>query len=189
MKRCVFFDRDGIVNRSPGAGYVEQLGDFELIPEFVDVLRSVSEMRYEAIVVSNQRGVSLGIVGKKELERIHRQLQRTLASHSLCLLDIFYCPHGDGECECRKPKPGMLLRAAGKHGIDLGQSWMVGDSERDVEAGSRAGCRTILVTAEPIDTSADVKVASMSELAKVIGELLDDVAGQGGVSSDVRKRE
>lgn len=149
MKKCVFFDRDGIINRSPGADYVERWEDFKLIPEFVDVLRTVRSLGYEAVVVSNQRGVARGIMSAEAVEEIHRNMQNLLAEeYDLKLLDILYCPHDEGECECRKPKPGMLIEAAGRHDIDLKSSWMVGDQEKDIEAGKRAGCRTILVASE-----------------------------------------
>ena len=171
MKRCVFFDRDGIVNRSPGPGYVERWNDFFLFPEFIDVLRLVDAAAYVAVVVTNQRGVARGLMTRETVEDIHRRLQDLLREQSgLTLLDILYCPHEEGECDCRKPRPGMLIEAARRHGIDLAASWMVGDSEHDVEAGKRAGCRTIRVAGENEDSAADVKLVDLGALARWIRE-------------------
>lgn len=173
MKKCVFFDRDGIVNEAPGPGYVERWDDFIIVPEFVDVLRKVSGLGYVAVVVTNQRCVALGTVSITVLNGIHDNLCRVLREeHGLDLLDIMVCPHDNNECDCRKPKPGMLLNAAERHNIDLAASWMIGDSERDIEAGLTAGCRTIIVN--PVDdvTAADFKVSDMSELVSMIDGIL-----------------
>jgi len=174
MNRCVFFDRDGVVNRSPGEGYVERWEDFELLPEFIEVLRAVREWGYEAVVVTNQRGVARGIMTMEALDEIHCNLKATLKTeHNLELLDIFYCPHGKGECDCRKPKPGMLIEAARKHDIDLAGSWMVGDNRGDVQAGRAAGCRTILVSGQEVDTDADFRAGSMGDLRDLLERLRD----------------
>jgi len=85
---------------------------------------------------------------------------------------VLYCPHGEGECQCRKPLPGMLLEAARRHGIDLAASWMIGDSERDVGAGRAAGCRTILVKKGERPTLADRRVADMGGLLQRLAEWL-----------------
>ena len=172
MKKCVFFDRDGIVNRSPGPGYVERWVDFELMSEFVDVLRLVRSKGYEAVVITNQRGVNRGIMSMDTVNDIHLRLKNILKDeHGLDLLDVCCCPHGDGECECRKPKPGMILDAAKKHDIDLVESWMIGDQERDIEAGIAAGCHTIIVSSD-IASKADFSVSDMTKLERVIAKLL-----------------
>lgn len=176
MKRCVFFDRDGVINRSPGPGrYVERWEDFELLDGFVEALRVVRRHGWSAVVVTNQRCVARGMVPMAELERIHAGLRRELAARDgLTLLDIRVCPHDNGDaCACRKPRPGMLLDAARTHGLDLAASWMVGDSERDIEAGRAAGCRTIRVCEDEHEpTRADVRIASMADLAGTLDPLL-----------------
>lgn len=178
MKPCVFFDRDGIVNASPGPGYVERWEDFVLLPGFVEALRVVTAAGYGAVLVTNQRGVARGIVPESEVQRIHAELQRVLREdHGLSLLDIRYCPHGDGVCRCRKPQPGMLLAAAVAHNLDLAQSWMVGDGERDIEAGRRAGCRTLRVCAPDTETTADARVSSVDALAPRLRQLLSSTTG------------
>ncbi|NQT94614.1 MAG: HAD family hydrolase [Lentisphaerae bacterium] len=173
MKRCVFFDRDGIVNRFVSEGYVEHWGEFKLLPEFPAALRLVQAAGYDAVIVTNQRGVALGVMSRESVEDIHRRLADLLRSvHGLDLLDIVYCPHDEGTCECRKPRPGMLLEAAKRHGIDLHASWMIGDHERDVEAGKRAGCRCVLVGDDVGETAADHTVASMAGLCDLLEGLL-----------------
>ncbi|MCX7590529.1 MAG: HAD family hydrolase [Kiritimatiellae bacterium] len=173
--KCVFFDRDGIVNRRPGSGYVERWDDFHLLPGFVTVLRTVRLAGYQAVIVTNQRGVARGIMTRSAVEEIHRNLQTLLAGRfGLRLLDILYCPHDEGECQCRKPRPGMLLEAARRHRVDLKRSWMVGDSESDVEAGRRAGCRTVLVSAKGriLSSKADHWVPDLESLECLFRDIL-----------------
>ncbi|MDD5482177.1 MAG: HAD-IIIA family hydrolase [Kiritimatiellae bacterium] len=173
-RKCVFFDRDGIVNKSPGPGrYVTRWKDFRLIPEFPVCLRTVLQLGYQAALVTNQRAVARGLMSINDLEDIHRRLRRLLMSrYGLELLEIAYCPHNVHECSCRKPQPGMLLALAAKYHLDLAASWMIGDSETDVEAGRRAGCRTVLVAGRAGGTRADERAASMRALAKKISRII-----------------
>jgi D-glycero-D-manno-heptose 1,7-bisphosphate phosphatase len=160
---CIFFDRDGIVNRAPDPDpYVLRDEDFHLLPEFFEALRIARERGYAAAVVTNQRCVSLGLLSRADLERMHDRLLAECGRRGLALLEVAYCPHG-GDHPDRKPAPGMLRKAAARHGIDLARSWMVGDSPRDAEAGRRAGCRTLYVGgAAPCP--ADVCIASVTDL-------------------------
>jgi D-glycero-D-manno-heptose 1,7-bisphosphate phosphatase len=169
----VFFDRDGVVNRSPGPGYVERWEEFVLLDGFVDALRVVRRHGWDAVIVTNQRGVALGVMSMEEVDRIHAGLKQVLDErHGLSVLDIRVCPHGKDACLCRKPQPGMILDAARLHGIDLAASWMAGDSESDVEAGRRAGCRTIRICAAGDPTQADERVESIDALAALLDGLL-----------------
>ncbi|MBU1855979.1 MAG: HAD family hydrolase [Verrucomicrobia bacterium] len=172
--RCVFFDRDGIVNASPGADrYVTRWEDFHLLPEFVEALRTVRAHGYQAVIVTNQRAVARGLVSVAEVEAMHRYLRDLLLkSYSLDLLDVACCPHDVGECDCRKPSPGMLKAMALKHGLDLAASWMVGDAETDIEAGQRAGCRTIRVNGGEAASKADWRVAAMKDLPDLLEQVL-----------------
>ncbi|MBN1670672.1 MAG: HAD family hydrolase [Kiritimatiellae bacterium] len=176
MNRCVFFDRDGVVNRSPGPGdYVRSWAEFHLLAGFVDALRVVRERGFVAVVVTNQRGVARGLMPMESVEDIHRRLRRTLRrEYDLDLLDILVCPHEKGTCACRKPQPGMLLEAARRHAIDLSGSWMVGDSERDIEAGRRAGCHTIFVgdVEAASSAAADFRVQDVDALAGLLAARL-----------------
>ncbi|OGV68507.1 MAG: hypothetical protein A2283_22210 [Lentisphaerae bacterium RIFOXYA12_FULL_48_11] len=190
MKKCVFFDRDGIINKSPGPGYVERWADFHLMPEIPGILKLVKNYGYEAVVVTNQRGVATGVMTLAALEEIHGNLQKQLdEDHHLALCDILYCVHGEGECECRKPKPGMLLEAAKRHNIDLKLSWMIGDNEKDVEAGRRAGCRTILVAAGKPVTKADYFVPDMKSLELLLRRVLEEGNAQSGKGKAGRGKE
>jgi len=174
INRCVFFDRDGIVNASPGAGrYVLCWEDFHLLPEFVEALRVVRAHGYQAVIVTNQRAVARGLMSVAVLKAMHRRLRNLLLKrYSLDLLDVVYCPHDVGECECRKPSPGMLQAMARKHGLDLAASWMVGDHETDIEAGQRAGCRTIRVNGGESLSKADWRVAAMKDLPALLERVL-----------------
>ena len=173
MKRCVFFDRDGIVNRSPGAGWVERWEDFELIPEFVGAARLAKERGYGAAIVTNQRCVATGLVSAETLAAIHDNLRKLLSEeHGVELLGIYACTHDRDLCDCRKPKPGLIVKAAEEHGIDLAASWLVGDQGRDVEAGQAAGCRTILVSEGEWDVEPDFTVADMAALQRLFAKVL-----------------
>jgi len=173
VKRCVFFDRDGIVNESPGPGrWVLTPEEFRLRPGFPPLLSRVRRLGFEAVLATNQQAVGLGLISREMLERIHWQLREQLrTAYGLDLEDILVCPHrADEGCLCRKPKPGLLLEAAWRHGYDLSACWMIGDAERDVEAGRAAGCRTVLIApGEPVSV-ADVVASSLEDLDKRIAE-------------------
>lgn len=176
---AVFFDRDGIVNRSPGPGYVERAEDFHLLPAFVAALRVVQRRGYAAIVVTNQRGVALGRVRPEALDEMHSRLRAALAAEGLQLLDIRVCTADHDADPRRKPNPGMLIEAAEVHALDLARSWMIGDSERDIEAGRRAGCEVTVRVAPPSEiTAADLRVPDMDALPGLLEERLPALAGQ-----------
>jgi len=154
---AVFFDRDGTLIEDPG--YLSHPDQVKLLDGAAETLKEVSLLGYKTVVVSNQSAVARGIVSEEMLERIHQRLRELLALKGASLDGIYYCPyHPDGvipnyrrDSDWRKPEPGMLLAAAEEMDLDLKQSWMIGDSGRDVEAGRRAGCRTILLRSGPAD--------------------------------------
>ena len=179
--KAVFLDRDGtlIVNRHYGS-------DPDRIELFDGVVEGLLELRaagYKLVLVSNQSGVARGYFDEAAVARMHDRLQRMLDRHGAALDGIEYCPHhpeGDTspyavECACRKPAPGMLRRAARKHGVDLSASWMVGDIEADVEAGRRAGARTVLVGPEtaqpPPDHRAEDFAAAVRQILAISGDV------------------
>ena len=176
-KPCIFFDRDGIVNESPGAGYVERWEDFYLQPGFVSALKTVASKGFIAVIITNQQGVAKGLYSEEELASIHGNMRAQLRTHGVDVIDVFSCTHYAADnCECRKPKPGMILQAAKKHGLDLSSSWMIGDSEKDVEAGKAAGCRTIRVCPLDEKTAAEFHVEQMDEVAAILEQELSPCA-------------
>ena len=170
---CVFFDRDGIVNRSPGPGYVERVEDFHLLDDFVAALRTTLARGYEAVIITNQRGVGKGVMSQETLDAIHEHLRTELKGMGLSLLDIYFCTALDRSHPRLKPQPGMLLEAALDHSLDLSRSWMVGDNEKDVLAGKAAGCRTVLVGSPKEPTVAEFTLPSMAELASFLESHLE----------------
>lgn len=157
-QKAVFLDRDGTINKY--VGFLRNIDDFELLPGAAEAIREINESGYLAIVVTNQPVIARGEVSFSELDQIHDKMETLLGKQGAYLNAIYYCPHHPDkgfpgeikelkiECNCRKPKPGMLLKAAEDYNIDLFQSWMIGDSENDIKSGMAAGCRTILLGKE-----------------------------------------
>jgi len=175
--RCVFFDRDGIVNTSPGPGYVERLEDFHIQPTFLEAAAIARGLGYEIAIATNQRGVARGLMSRQALDIIHANLIEHLRKAGIPLLGIYCCTHERNTCTCRKPQPGLLLQAAKEHDIDLAASWMIGDNETDIEAGRRAGCRTILVSASPpANTRATHIIPDIADLPRALAGLLSSQA-------------
>ena len=160
-QKAVFIDRDGTINKY--VGFLTDIEDFELIDGVTDAVKKINSSGYLAIVVTNQPVVARGEVSFSELDRIHNKMETELGLRGAYLDAIYYCPHHphrgyDGEvtelkieCDCRKPKPGMLFKAENDFNINLNQSYMIGDGENDVKAGLDAGCKSILVNGEGTD--------------------------------------
>jgi len=141
-RAAVFLDRDGTLIED--VGYLADPGGIVFLDGAVDALRSLQDQRFALVVVSNQSGIARGLVGVEEAEAVHRRFVAALADEGVELDDVRYCPHGpDDGCSCRKPLPGLIVEAAVELGVDLRRSFMIGDKPDDVEAGRRAGCRTI----------------------------------------------
>lgn len=166
---CVFFDRDGIVNRSPGPGYVNHLDDFHILPGFADCVRAAAAKGIPAVVVTNQRGISRGLTPPAQLEAMHAKLRAELAAEGLELLDVLVCTSADDAHPDRKPNPGMLRAAAKRHHLDLSKSWMIGDRESDVKTGQNAGVAvTVLVDDGSAPTAATHRVPDMPACAALL---------------------
>ena len=145
MNRTVFLDRDGVINRKLENDYVKSWDEFQFLPGVIGAIKAINEKGYLVIVVTNQRGIAKGLMTEKDLEEIHRRMLKELKKHGAHIDDIFYCPHDISDnCNCRKPKPGMLIQAQKKWDIDFAQSYIIGDSNSDIEAGQQVGCRGIL---------------------------------------------
>jgi D-glycero-D-manno-heptose 1,7-bisphosphate phosphatase len=170
-RAAVFLDRDGVINRAfmrdgilhPPAS----LQDLEILPDVPEALRTLKAYGYSLIVVTNQPDVARGTASRELIGRIHERLQ-----NDFDLDAILTCFHDDADqCDCRKPLPGLLLRAARDLDIDLSSSFMVGDRWRDVEAGKRAGCTTFLIDCghqERQSSSYDFRVGSLIEASRII---------------------
>lgn len=148
MRKAIFFDRDGVINYRPVGDYVKSPAEFAFCPDIFDFLLHVKKLGYLAIVITNQQGVGKGKMSLAQLDDIHNYMQnRLLAAIGVCFDEIYYCTSlaQTGDIR-RKPNPGMLLEAIEKYGIDITQSYMIGDSESDIDAGKRAGVRTIFLS-------------------------------------------
>ena len=175
-QRAVFLDRDGTINKY--VGFLRNIDDFELIDGVAEAIQKINESGYLAIVVTNQPVIARGEVTVDELDEIHKKMETLLGAKGAYVDAIYYCPHHphkgyEGEvpelkidCDCRKPKPGMLLKAAEYFNIDLSQSWMIGDGENDIKAGKAAGCRTALIGQD--DYGQDVTLSSLKDVMRII---------------------
>ena len=175
-QKAVFLDRDGTINKY--VGFLRNIDDFELIDGVAAAIRKINESGYLAIVVTNQPVIARGEISFDELEEIHNKMETLLGQEGAYLDAIYYCPHHphkgyEGErpelkieCDCRKPKPGMLFKAAEDFNIDLSQSWMIGDGENDVKAGINAGCRTVLLSDGDECYGQNITMQSLSKLMK-----------------------
>ena len=127
--------------------YITNIGEMEFLPGSLDAMAELNRWGFKIIVVTNQRGVATGKIRLSDLEDIHARLKHAVASLGGNVCDIFYCPHDVSEgCPCRKPKAGMLVRAAEKYELPLSECWMIGDAPTDITAGKSAGCKTALIT-------------------------------------------
>jgi D-glycero-D-manno-heptose 1,7-bisphosphate phosphatase len=168
---AVFLDRDGVINRALTRGGTPHppasLQDLEILPHVPEALSALKAQGYSLVVVTNQPDVARGTSSRELVDSIHERLKSTLVLDA-----IFTCFHDDADaCDCRKPKPGLLYRAAHDLSIDLPLSFMVGDRWRDVEAGKRAGCRTFFVDCsyhERPPSSYDFRVGSLIEASRII---------------------
>lgn len=157
-QRAMFLDRDGTINVYKG--FLRNIDDFELINGVAEAIKRINNSGYLCIIVTNQPVIARGEVTINELALIHNKLETLLGKEGAYIDSLYYCPHHphkgyEGEipelkfdCDCRKPKPGMLVQAAKDFNVDLNNSWMIGDGENDILAGLNAGCRTALIGAE-----------------------------------------
>ena len=147
--KAVFLDRDGVLNHETG-DYICRIEDFQILDNF-NALKTLQTRGYLLLVATNQGGLAKGWYTENELAKMHTYLKETYLSSGVTITDIFYCPHHPdftGECDCRKPKPGLLLQGIEKYNIDPSKSYFIGDRERDVEAGTAAGVKGILIDSD-----------------------------------------
>lgn len=176
-QKAIFLDRDGTINKY--VGFLTDINRFELIDGVCDAIKKINASEYLAIVITNQPVIARGEVSINELTDIHNKMETLLGNNGAYINDIFYCPHHPdkgflGErieykinCNCRKPKIGMLISAMEKYNIDLKQSWFIGDGKNDILCGKNAECKTILIS-ENETFGEDYKVSSLKEAVDLI---------------------
>ena len=151
MKKVIFLDRDGTINIEKS--YLYKWEDFEFEKNAIEGLKELKNLGYEFIVVTNQSGIGRGYYTEEDLISLNNQMVKKLKEYGIEILECFYCPHHPEkgiekyrvQCDCRKPNPGMLLEGIKKYNVDISKSYMIGDKKGDLEAGKRAGLKSVLV--------------------------------------------
>ncbi|MGL4671900.1 D-glycero-beta-D-manno-heptose 1,7-bisphosphate 7-phosphatase [Cetobacterium sp.] len=151
MRKVIFLDRDGTINVEKS--YLHKWEDFEFEKNVIDGLKELKKMGYEFIVVTNQSGIARGYYSEDDLKALNNEMVKELKKHDIDILECYYCPHHPEKgldqykknCDCRKPNPGMLLEGIKKYNVDIGNSFMIGDKKSDLEAGKKAGLKSILI--------------------------------------------
>lgn len=178
-QKAIFLDRDGTINKH--VGFLTDIEQFELLPGVCEAIKRINDSGQLAIVVTNQPVIARGEVSLKELQQIHDKMETLLGEHGAYIDAVYFCPHHPDkgysgeieelkiECECRKPKAGMLMQAAKDFNIDLSESWMIGDSESDIIVGNNVKCKTALITLESVDYDQNL---SFNCLNDAINEIL-----------------
>ena len=172
--KTIFLDRDGVINKE--INYLHNIDDFEFIDGIFDACLYFLSLGYKIIIITNQSGISRGYYTESDYQKITQWMLNQFKYKNINILDIFHCPHGpDSTCDCRKPKPGMFLKAKAKHNTDMEKSWMIGDKERDTIAANSAGIdNTILVrSSHRIDGSnsnAKIIIHSIRQAKQIITE-------------------
>ena len=192
MKKAIFLDRDGVIVHDKG--YMHKTKDVSLIEGSAEAIKLFNEAGYVVVIVSNQAGIARGLFKEKDVDVFNKELLKQLKALGAHIDKVYYCPHHptDGVvkeysiiCECRKPSPGMLTTAAKEHGIDMANSWMVGDRQSDIDAGKKAGCNTIFIGKDAknlLEASHYIlencspqldepKIVSVNEIEKLVSEL------------------
>ena len=143
--KTIFLDRDGVINKE--INYLHKIEDFEFINGIFEACQYLESLNYKIIITTNQSGISRGYYTESDFQKITKWMLSQFNNNNIDILDVIHCPHLPSDfCDCRKPKPGMLLSAKTKHNIDMENSWIIGDRENDIKAANNAGIiNTILV--------------------------------------------
>lgn len=174
--QTVFLDRDGVINRD-SAAYIKSWQEFEFLPGSLEALRRLTASGFTILVVTNQSAVGRGLISSETLAGIHRNMRSAIRRHGGRIRDVFFCPHvPQAGCDCRKPRPGLILQAQQRYGIDLEAAAMVGDSARDIACARRAGCALAVRVRSGIQDSVQQPPAAVETVADHVAEnLLDAV--------------
>jgi histidinol-phosphate phosphatase family protein len=170
LSRAVFLDRDGVLTRER-QDYVKTPDELEILPGLEAPLQEIQKWGFLIVIITNQSVIGRGLTTHREMSKIHEKLRRELARFGCTIDAIYYCPHRPDEgCDCRKPNPGLILKASNELGIDISRSWMIGDKEIDLEAAKRAGCHGIRVPTNR---------AGLAEAVRQIALVEDESRGVG----------
>jgi len=174
--KTIFLDRDGVINHEKN--YLFKVKDFEFINGVFEACQYFESFDYKIIIITNQSGISRGLYSEKDFIKINDWMLDQFKLNGVRILDVFYCPHlPDSSCNCRKPKPGMLIEAKNKYDIDMQNSWLIGDKEDDISAANNAGInKTILVKSghkiNQTKSKAKYILSSIKDTSNIIGENL-----------------
>ena len=170
--KTIFLDRDGVINKE--IHYLHKINDLEFVDGIFDVCIHFQNLGYQNIIITNQSGIGRGYYEESDYQKITNWMLSKFNGYGVKILDIFHCPHApDSNCNCRKPKPGMLLNAKTKYGIDMKRSWLIGDKETDIQAANNAGInQTILIKSgyiiDELKSNARYIINKVSDSAKII---------------------
>ena len=165
--KTIFLDRDGVINKE--VNYLYKIEDFEFIKGIFEACLHYQNLGYKIIIITNQSGISRGYYDESDFEKITKWMLSQFEKNNINILDIFHCPHGpDSICECRKPKPGMLLSAKHKHNIDMSKSWMIGDRSADIIAANNSGISNTILVKSGYQIN-----ASLSKAKFIIDSIID----------------
>ena len=170
--KTIFLDRDGVINIEKN--YLYKIDDFEFIDGIFNSCKYLISLGYEIIIITNQSGIAREYYSEKDFQNLTDWMLSQFNNNGIKILNIFYCPHSpNSNCNCRKPKPGMLIEAKNMHNIDMEKSWMIGDSERDILAATRAGINNTVIVRSGhkvnyLKSSAKFLLDSISQISQVI---------------------
>ena len=142
--KTIFLDRDGVINKD--TNYLYKIEEFEFTTGIFKMCQYLLSIDYQIIIVTNQSGIARGYFSENDFQKITQWMLSQFKINGVNILDVFHCPHSsDSNCNCRKPKPGMLIKAQKQYNIDMGNSWMIGDKERDISAAKNAGIKNTIL--------------------------------------------
>jgi len=170
--KTIFLDRDGVINEE--VNYLYKSSDFQFINGIFEACLDFQSKGYKIIIITNQSGISRGIYSENDYQILTKWMLKEFKKRSIKILDIFHCPHSpNSDCECRKPKPGLFIKANNQYRIDMKNSWMIGDKESDIKAANSSGInKTILVRSghdfDELNSKANYIIDSIKESKKII---------------------